>query len=162
MSCRGMLSCRDVECLAHGQAPAETRSRAWPQQPLRCGDDDHAEGEGPPLPALPCWTCFAAAALFGTFSAMSLRFTPTGPVRTRPNPDRTGRNLFGPTPLIALHCTDMYSLTSCSGHAVVMGTARSRQPSTASGRRSAQAAPNRAGQRLGCVKSTRPRSCASS
>jgi len=43
-----------------------------------------------------------------------LRSAPRSIVRTRPNPDRTGPNLFGPTPLIALHshhCTDMYSLT---------------------------------------------------
>ena len=133
MSCRGIQSCRVVECLAHGQAPVETRSRAWPQQPRRCGDDDDDEGEGPPVPALPCWTRFAAAALFGTFSAMSLRFTPTGPVRTRPNPDRTGPNLFGPTPLIALHshhCTDMYSLTAYLHQSLSCRTP-SRNPATA-------------------------------
>ena len=53
MSCRGIQSCRDVEWLAHGQAPVETRSRAWPQQPRRCGDDDDEESGGPLVPALP-------------------------------------------------------------------------------------------------------------
>lgn len=92
MSCRGIQSCRVVECLAHGQAPVETRSRAWPQQPRRCGDDDDDEGEGPPVPALPCWTCFAAAALSARSArchSVSLPPDLSEQVRTRTEQDRT-------------------------------------------------------------------------
>ena len=52
-------------------------------------------------------TCFAAAALFGTFSAMSLRFTPTSH-QTGPNTSEPGPN---PTEPDRSYTTDCPTLT---------------------------------------------------